>query len=94
MKQNGNKNSQLQHRLNLQKQEKEIEKRKLVVMKDLEYAEPAVLEAQRGVQNIKKQHLSEIRSMANPPAAVKMTMESVCILLGYDVGTWRCSVGY
>ena len=45
-------NSQLQHRLNL-KQEKEIEKRKLVVMKDLEYAEPAVLEAQRGVQNIK-----------------------------------------
>ena len=41
------------------------------------------------VQNIKKQHLSEIRSMANPPAAVKMTMESVCILLGYDVGTWR-----
>ena len=27
--------------------------------------------------------------MANPPAAVKMTMESVCILLGYDVGTWR-----
>lgn len=73
----------------LAKQEKEIEKRKLVVMKDLEYAEPAVLEAQRGVQNIKKQHLSEIRSMANPPAAVKMTMESVCILLGYDVGTWR-----
>ena len=37
----------------LAKQEKEIEKRKLVVMKDLEYAEPAVLEAQRGVQNIK-----------------------------------------
>ena len=34
----------------LAKQEKEIEKRKLVVMKDLEYAEPAVLEAQRGAK--------------------------------------------
>ncbi|EMG45477.1 ro-1 Dynein heavy chain [Candida maltosa Xu316] len=73
----------------LEKQEKEIEMRKSIVLKDLELAEPAVLEAQRGVQNIKKQHLSEIRSMMNPPAAVKMTMESVCILLGYDVNTWR-----
>ena len=52
MKQNGNKNSQYTQ-AELAKQEKEIEKRKLVVMKDLEYAEPAVLEAQRGVQNIK-----------------------------------------
>lgn len=58
-------------------------------MKDLEEAEPAVLEARRGVQNIKKQHLTEIRSMANPPAAVKMTMESVCILIGYKVSSWR-----
>lgn len=73
----------------LEKQEAEIQRRKEIVMKDLEYAEPAVLEAQRGVQNIKKQHLSEIRSMANPPAAVKMTMESVCILLGYNVSSWR-----
>ncbi|RCK58006.1 Dynein heavy chain, cytoplasmic [Candida viswanathii] len=73
----------------LEKQEAEIQRRKEIVMRDLEYAEPAVLEAQRGVQNIKKQHLSEIRSMANPPAAVKMTMESVCILLGYNVSSWR-----
>ncbi|RLV89834.1 Dynein heavy chain cytoplasmic [Spathaspora sp. JA1] len=73
----------------LEKQEVEIEKRKRIVMKDLALAEPAVLEAQRGVQNIKKQYLSEIRSMSNPPAAVKMTMESVCTLLGYDVTTWR-----
>ncbi|KAK6455692.1 dynein heavy chain, cytosolic [Scheffersomyces xylosifermentans] len=73
----------------LGKQEVEIERRKTKVMKDLELAEPAVLEARRGVQNIKKQHLTEIRSMANPPAAVKLTMESVCILIGYDVSSWR-----
>lgn len=73
----------------LGKNESQINKRREVVMQELELAEPAVLEAQRGVQNIKKQHLTEMRSMSNPPAAVKMAMESVCILLGYDVKTWR-----
>lgn len=76
-------------KIELEKQEAEINKRRELVMRDLELAEPAVLEAQRGVQNIKKQHLTEMRSMSNPPAAVKMAMESVCILLGYQANTWR-----
>lgn len=76
-------------KVELEKQELEISKRREIVMSDLELAEPAVLEAQRGVQNIKKQHLTEMRSMSNPPATVKMAMESVCILLGYQVSTWR-----
>lgn len=73
----------------LEKQEIEINSRRAKVMEDLELAEPAVLEAQRGVQNIKKLHLTEMRSMSNPPAAVKLAMESVCILLGYEVSSWR-----
>lgn len=73
----------------LEKQEIQINARRTAVMQDLELAEPAVLEAQRGVQNIKKQHLTEMRSMSNPPAAVKMAMESVCILLGYQASSWR-----
>lgn len=76
-------------KIELEKQEAEINKRRELVMRDLELAEPAVLEAQRGVQNIKKQHLTEMRSMSNPPAAVKMAMESVCILLGYQANSWR-----
>lgn len=76
-------------KIELEKQEVEINKRRDIVMQDLELAEPAVLEAQRGVQNIKKQHLTEMRSMSNPPSAVKMAMESVCILLGYQVNSWR-----
>lgn len=75
--------------IEIKKQEKEIQLRQEFVMKNLEDVEPAVLEAQRGVQNIKKQHLTEIRSMTNPPAAVKMAMESVCVLLGYQVNSWR-----
>lgn len=75
--------------IELRKQEQEISGRRSVVLKDLEEAEPAVLEAQRGVQNIKKQHLTEMRSMSNPPAAIKMAMESVCVLLGYQANSWR-----
>lgn len=73
----------------LTKQENAINERREIVLQDLELAEPAVLEAQRGVQNIKKQHLTELRSMSHPPQAVRMAMESVCCLLGYDVKDWR-----
>lgn len=54
-------------------------------MNDLAEAEPAVIEAQKSVSSIKKQHLTEVRSMGNPPAAVKMAMESVCTLLGHQL---------
>ncbi|KAI5960962.1 DYN1 [Candida pseudojiufengensis] len=73
----------------LEKQKIDIKRRKDYVLEKLKYAEPAVLEAQRGVQNIKKQHLTEIRSMINPPNGVKLTMESVCIILGYNVTSWK-----
>lgn len=33
------------------------------------------------VKSIKKQHLVEVRSMANPPSIVKTTLESICLLL-------------
>lgn len=69
--------------------EKAIDQRREQVHKDLALAEPAVLEAQRSVNNIKKQHLTELRSMASPPEAVRLTLESVCVLLGSDVRTWR-----
>ena len=48
-----------------------------------------MIEAQESVSSIKKQHLTEIRSMGNPPNAVKITMESVCILLGNKVDSWK-----
>lgn len=73
----------------LSKQEHSIRARKNVVMAELKDAEPAVIEAQKGVENIKKQHLTEMRSMSNPPAAIKLCLESVCALLGYSVSSWR-----
>ncbi|KAJ2638163.1 dynein heavy chain [Coemansia sp. RSA 1286] len=71
-----------------------IAERRVVVMHDLERAEPAVAEAQRSVSNIKKQQLTEVRAMANPPAAVKLALEGVCTLLGHRQATeWKTIQG-
>ncbi|CAG8531180.1 10166_t:CDS:10, partial [Acaulospora colombiana] len=66
-----------------------IDERRSVVLKDLANAEPAVEEAKRSVQGINRKHLTEVRSMANPPEPVKMAMSSVCVLLGHPADTWR-----
>jgi len=73
----------------LAKQDAEIEERVRVVQADLARAEPAVLEAQKSVQNIKRQHLTELRSMPTPPGPVKLALEAVCTLLGHKVDNWK-----
>ncbi|CAG8454634.1 4044_t:CDS:10, partial [Ambispora gerdemannii] len=73
----------------LEKQTKDIDERREVVLRDLANAEPAVQEAQKAVQGIKKQQLTEVRSMGNPPEPVKMAMTSVCTLLGRPCETWK-----
>ena len=83
----------LKIRADLDKQEEEVAKRKEVVNSDLEKAEPAVLEAQESVSNIKRQHLTEVRSMGNPPAGVKLALEAVCTLLGHKIDSWKTIQG-
>ncbi|KAK1226991.1 dynein heavy chain [Marasmius sp. AFHP31] len=77
----------------LVEQDKHIQQRRAIAEADLADAEPAVLEAQADVRNIKKTHLTEVRAMANPPEAVKLTMESVCTLLGFKIDSWRAVQG-
>ncbi|KAI0271628.1 dynein heavy chain protein 1 [Gloeopeniophorella convolvens] len=77
----------------LVEQDKNIEQRRAVVMADLADAEPAVLDAQAAVSSIKRQHLQEVRTMANPPEAVKLAMESVCTILGHKIDSWRTVQG-
>ncbi|XP_028159312.1 dynein heavy chain, cytoplasmic isoform X7 [Ostrinia furnacalis] len=73
----------------LEKQTKEIEAKRRDVMADLAQVEPAVIEAQNAVKSIKKQHLVEVRSMGNPPAIVKVALESICLLLGENATDWK-----
>ncbi|KAK4688349.1 dynein cytoplasmic 1 heavy chain, partial [Tremellales sp. Uapishka_1] len=77
----------------LVQQDEYIRQRREIVMDDLAQAEPAVLEALAAVGNIKKQHLAEVRSMANPPEAVKLAMESACSVLGHQIDSWRTVQG-
>lgn len=41
------------------------------------------------VQSIKKQNLVEVKSMSNPPAIVKIALESICLLLGESTTDWK-----
>ena len=83
----------LRIQVDLDKQEEEVARRKEVVNADLEKAEPAVLAAQESVSNIKRQHLTEVRSMGNPPAGVKLALEAVCTLLGHKADSWKTIQG-
>ncbi|KAJ5558498.1 hypothetical protein N7461_002470 [Penicillium sp. DV-2018c] len=77
----------------LEIQERDVATRREVVLHDLAQAEPAVLEAQKSVSNIKRQHLTEVRSMGNPPASVRLALEAVCTLLGHTVDSWKTIQG-
>ncbi|KAI3646052.1 hypothetical protein MP228_008980 [Amoeboaphelidium protococcarum] len=73
----------------VQQQALDIEQRQQQVQSELAEAEPAIASAKDSVGSIKKQQLTEVRSMANPPQSVKMAMESVCVLLGFESDSWR-----
>jgi dynein heavy chain 1 len=90
-KEQKNESEKIQAQLEIQT--KNIEERRSVVLRDLENAEPAVEEARRSVQGIKKQQLTEVRSMGNPPEPVKLAMTSVCTLLGFNIDNWKAVQG-
>jgi dynein heavy chain 1 len=73
----------------LAEQEVKIQERQGEVKGELAEAAPAVEDAHAAVSNIRKNHLQEVRTMANPPEAVKLAMESVCTLLGHRIVDWK-----
>ncbi|XP_055846761.1 dynein heavy chain, cytoplasmic isoform X3 [Episyrphus balteatus] len=75
--------------IQLAEQTIKIEEKRKYVMADLAQVEPAVIEAQQAVKSIKKQQLVEVRTMANPPAVVKLALESICLLLGENASDWK-----
>lgn len=87
------KNTSLEIQSALEIQEAEVASRKKVVLEDLAKAEPAVEEAKASVSNIKRQHLTEVRSMGNPPSGVRLAMDAVCTLLGHKITDWKAIQG-
>ena len=78
---------QLQGELAIQLEQ--IKEKTAEVQTDLSEVEPAVDEAKQAVKGIKKQQLVELKSMQSPPSAVKVAMESLCLLLGENVTDWK-----
>lgn len=70
-------------------QEEQTRKRHESIQKEIAEIQPTVKAAQLGVSNIKKQQLTELRSMNKPPEMVQLVLEAVCFLLGYDFTSWR-----
>ncbi|KAH7328045.1 dynein heavy chain, N-terminal region 1-domain-containing protein [Stachybotrys elegans] len=83
------KSTSLEIQAALEKQEAEVASRRKVVLEDLAKAEPAVEEAKASVSNIKRQHLTEVRSMGNPPQGVRLALDAVCTLLGHKINDWK-----
>ena len=77
----------------LEKQQREVSSRKQIVLDDLAKAEPAVEEAKASVSSIKRQHLTEVRSMSSPPQGVKLALEAVCTLVGHKAPDWKAIQG-
>ncbi len=61
--------------------QEEIKKRSGEAQSKLARAEPALLEAQKSVNDINPKYLNELRAMPSPPALVKKTMEPVIMML-------------
>ncbi len=66
-----------------------IATRRAEVETELAEAEPALVAAQGAVKSIKKAQLDEVRVLARPPNAVRLTLEAVLILLGEEKGDWN-----
>lgn len=73
----------------LEVQTAEIAVKREDVLADLSQVEPAVVDAQNAVKSIKKQHLVELRTMANPPMLVRLALESICLFLGEETSDWK-----
>ena len=54
---------------------------------ELAKAIPALNAAAEALKKLNKNDITEIKGFANPPAAVSMVLEAVCILLG-EKGDW------
>merc|ERR1719454_902095 len=69
--------------------EKQIAEESVQVNSELADVEPAVNDAKQAVQGIRRQQLVEVRQFVNPPPAVKMAMESICLMIGSDAKDWK-----
>ncbi|GJP44273.1 hypothetical protein CLOM_g3648 [Closterium sp. NIES-68] len=74
----------------LDEQARSVERHRREAQENLERVEPAVDAAKTAVKSIRKSQLDDLKAMPNPPSAIKLTLEGVCLLLtGSKPTTWQ-----
>ncbi|CAI5468801.1 unnamed protein product [Closterium sp. Yama58-4] len=74
----------------LDEQARSVERHRREAQENLERVEPAVEAAKTAVKSIRKSQLDDLKAMPNPPSAIKLTLEGVCLLLtGLKPTTWQ-----
>ncbi|KAI9183234.1 hypothetical protein H9P43_004151 [Blastocladiella emersonii ATCC 22665] len=72
----------------LSKEEVSIQAQKEQIQNELLNVEPLLAKAKSAVSDIKSEHLTEVRSLRAPPAAVRDVLEGVLRLLGQQDVSW------
>ena len=75
--------------VDLQKQTEAINEKKAQVMSELAEVEPALQDAKSAVKSIKREHLDELRRLGKPPPAIRIALESICLLLNTPSTDWK-----
>lgn len=73
----------------LQKQTDIINVKKAHIINELADVEPALQDAKSAVKSIKREHLDELRRLGKPPPAIRIALESICLLLGTPSTDWK-----
>lgn len=72
----------------IKSKKEEIEARKEIIQRDLDQAGPALESAKSAVLGLDKKQLESIKTLKNPPAKIKMTLEGVAFILTQKKQQW------
>nr|BCL66104.1 cytoplasmic dynein 1b heavy chain [Volvox africanus] len=70
-------------------EELEMKQRRIKVEEELSEVQPLIDAARKAVGNIKKDNISEIRSLKMPPDAIRDVLEGVLMILGQQDTSWN-----
>ncbi|GFR50179.1 hypothetical protein Agub_g12346, partial [Astrephomene gubernaculifera] len=70
-------------------EEVEMKQRRVKVEEELSEVQPLIDAARKAVGNIKKDNISEIRSLKMPPDAIRDVLEGVLMILGQQDTSWN-----
>ena len=79
--------------IKLKSKKKEINKRKIVVEKELALIEPTLKKAKKAVAGLDKKEIKNLKNYKHPPELIRFTLEAVCFLITGNALEWKSILG-